>query len=86
MVDACSGLVFIHFQEHLNTHETLEGIRLLEAFCMETGGAVVQEYMSDSGTAFTSRMFQEHLSHHQQIMHFAGTGAHHHNSPAERSI
>ena len=30
-------------------------------------GVVVQKYMSDNGKAFTSKEFQEHLSHYQQV-------------------
>ena len=42
--------------------------------------------MSENGTAFTSDQFQYHLKEFKQISNFAGTGAHHHNYLAERSI
>jgi hypothetical protein len=85
MVDAASGLVHVEHQQHLNTHETLDGLKKFESMCMDVG-VVPMEYVSDSGSAFTSKDFQEHLAQYRQIIHFAGTGAHHHNSIAERSI
>ena len=85
MVDNASGYVSVGHQKHLNTHETLEVIKNFEKECMDMG-VVPQQYVSDSGSAFTSKEFKAHLEEYQQIIHFAGTGAHHHNSIAERSI
>jgi hypothetical protein len=47
---------------------------------------MVTEYLSDNGTAFTSRSYQQHLQTFSQISQYAGVGAHHHNGVAERSI
>lgn len=85
MVDNATGFVHTGHQQHLITYETLEVIKEYEKLCMDLG-VVPQQYVSDSGTAFTSKEFQAHLAKYQQIIHFAGTGAHHHNSIAERSI
>ena len=56
-----------------------------ENVCRDTG-IVIQKYMTDNGTAFTSQDYSEHLSAFHQIKKFAGVGAHHHNAQAERSI
>jgi hypothetical protein len=85
MVDNASGLVHVEHQKHLNTHETLEAIKSFEQMCLDYG-VVPTEYVSDSGSAFTSKEYQAHLANYQQIISFAGTGAHHHNAIAERSI
>ena len=85
MVDHASGHVHVGFQKHLNTHETLAAIQVFERLALDNG-VVPTSYMSDSGTAFTSKEFREHLSTYKQINKFAGTGAHHHNAVAERSI
>ena len=53
--------------------------------CLDNG-VIPVEYVSDSGSPFTSQEFQHHLSEYRQIINFAGTGAHTHNSIAERSI
>ena len=85
MVDNASGFTHVEHQQHLNTHETLEAITKYEKMCLDKG-VVPTNYISDSGTAFTSKDFQEHLSHYKQIIQFVGTSAHHHNSIAEQSI
>ena len=85
MVDNASGLVHVEHQKHLNTHETLGAIKSFERTCLDNG-VVPMEYISASGSAFTSMEFQAHLAHYKQIVHFVGTAAHHHNSMAERII
>ena len=85
MVDLASGLVHVEFQQHLNTHETLKGLQLFETWCMDHG-VVPTNYISDSGTAFTSKAFMKRLETYKQIITFVGTSAHHHNAVAERSI
>ena len=85
MVDNASGLIAVEFQRHLTTHETLAAIQNFERFCLDHG-VVPMEFISDSGSAFTSKAFKEHLAECRQIIHFAGTGAHHHNAVAERAI
>lgn len=84
-VDQASGLVHVSFQEHLNTHETIVAKKEYETMAQDNG-VVPTEYISDSGTAFTSQEFLQHLKEYRQIIHFAGTSAHHHNAVAERSI
>jgi hypothetical protein len=84
-VDNASGLTHVEHQEHLNTHETLAAKEKFEAMCRDHG-VVPTEYVSDSGTAFTSKEFTKHLEEYRQHVSFAGTGAHHHNAVAERSI
>ena len=68
-----------------NPDETLKAKQDFELKCK---GAVVipLEYISDNGSAFTSKSFAAHLYNFFQIQHFAGVGAHHHNGVAEKAI
>ena len=84
-VDAATGLVHVEFQTHLNTHETLEAKDAFERWSRDQG-VILSEFISDSGSAFTSKEFSAHLSDYRQIIHFAGTSAHHSNGIAERAI
>ena len=84
-VDHASSHIHVEFQTSLSSHETLRAKIAYENQCRDTG-VVVQKFMSDNGTAFTSRDFSEHLSAFHQINKFAGVGAHHHNAQAERAI
>ena len=43
-------------------------------------------YISDNGSAFSSKSYAAHLSNFSQIQQFAGVGAHHHNGVAEKAI
>jgi Reverse transcriptase (RNA-dependent DNA polymerase) len=83
--DNASGFIHVEFHKHLNTHETLEGLRNFEALALDYG-VVPTSYVSDSGSAFTAKEFKAHLQQFHQIVKFAGTSAHHHNPYAERSI
>ena len=56
-----------------------------ELMCHDNG-VVPQSYVSDNGSAFTSSGFTNKLCKFAQIIHFAGTGAHHHNGTAECAI
>jgi hypothetical protein len=49
-------------------------------------GVVIHKYMSDNGTAFTSKDYSDHLSAFHQTSKLAGVGAHHHNVQAEQAI
>lgn len=83
MVDlASSGMTHVEHQKHFNTHETLEAIKQFEQMAL-AHNVIITEYMSDSGSAFTSEQFRAHLAECRQIIQFAGTGAHHHNSVDE---
>lgn len=84
-VDCASGKIHVEFQVHLNTHETLRAKESYEMSCRDEG-VIVKEYLTDSGSAFTSKGFAEHLSQYRQTTSFAGTGAHHQNAIAERAI
>ncbi len=53
--------------------------------CRNTGVAP-QEYLADNSKTFTSAEFSKNLASFQQVMRFAGDGAHHHNGIAERNI
>ncbi|KAI2512959.1 hypothetical protein MHU86_1505 [Fragilaria crotonensis] len=45
-----------------------------------------QEYLADNSKTFTSAEFSRNLAEFQQVIRFAGVGAHHHNGIAERNI
>ena len=84
-VDMATGRIDCLFQKHLNTHETIRAKEEYEMRCRDFG-VMPQQYISDNGSAFTSRDYTAHLRNFQQIYRFAGVGAHHHNGVAERSI
>jgi hypothetical protein len=84
-VDHASNFVHVEFQAHLTTHETLKGKEKYELMCQDLG-IVVQSFLSDNGSAFSSKEFAAHLSKFEQVIRFSGTGAHHHNGCAERAI
>ncbi|GKY94961.1 hypothetical protein MPSEU_000460700 [Mayamaea pseudoterrestris] len=84
-VDHCTGYVHVELQRYLTTEETLKAKEAFELFCLESG-AVPQEYLTDNGTAFTSKAFAKHLTTFHQIVKFAGTGSHCQNGVAERAI
>ena len=84
-VDMATNLVHVEFQRHLNTHETLAATAEFERMCLDAG-VIPQEYLSDNGSAFTSREYMAHLCQFFQICRFDGVGAHHHNGVAEWAI
>ena len=84
-IDQSSGHIHVEHQTTLSTHATLRAKEKFEAMCRDVG-VIPQKYLSDNGTAFTSRQYRDHLMTFAQIQRFAGTGAHHHNSRAERAI
>ena len=83
-VDQASKYIHVENQVSLSTHATLISKLNFERMCADVG-VVVQKYLSDGGSCFTSKEFNRHLSIFRQIIRFAGAGAHHHN-PAEREI
>ena len=84
-VDMASGHIDCIFQAHLNMHETIHAKEEYKMRCRDVG-IMPQEYISDNGSAFSSRQYTAHLHDFKQIHRFAGVGAHHHNGVAERSI
>ena len=56
-----------------------------ELFSRELG-IIVQSFLPDNASAFTSKEFSLQLAKFEQVIGFAGTGAHHHNAIAERNI
>jgi len=60
-VDHSSGRVHVELQSHLNSRETLRSKKEHETLCSSCG-VVIQEYLSDNGTAFRNAAFTEHLS------------------------
>jgi hypothetical protein len=84
-VDHCSTYVDCRFQTHLNTHQTLISKEEYELMCRDVG-VIPQEYLTDNGSAFSSKDYTAKLREFSQIYRFAGVGAHHHNGIAERAI
>ena len=84
-MDMSSKQVENVFQQHLNTHGTLKAKQHFELKCKDAG-VIPFEYISDNGSAFTSKFYAAHLSNFSQIQHFAGVAAHHHNGVAEKAI
>jgi hypothetical protein len=84
-VDHSSGLIHGKLQTHLNSHVTLGSKKEFETMC-STYGVMVQEYLSDNGTAFRNEEFAKHLGEFHQTMKHAAVGAHHGNGIAERNI
>ena len=84
-VDQASNYVYVGFQQDLNSHQTLLCKEAFERECRDHG-VIVQKYLSDRGTAFTSKQFSDHLANLEQVIRFAGVGTHHHNGQAERAI
>jgi transposase InsO family protein len=84
-VDHSSGYIHVELQSHLSSHETLGAKKEFET--MSAGyGVVIQEYLSDNGTAFRNADYIAHLEQFHQTMKHAAVGAHHSNGIAERSI
>ena len=72
-------------QVHLTSHETLEAKLEFESMCKDNR-VVVQSYLSDNGSAFTSQEYQDHLGKFEQHSAFAQKGAHYTARIAERNI
>ena len=75
----------MHFQSHLNTHETLQSKKEFEENCRDHG-VIIGSYHSDNGSCFTSAEYTRHLETFRQTTTFASVGGHHHNGVAERAI
>jgi hypothetical protein len=84
-VDHATNHIHIELQAHLTSHETLKAKGAYELMCRDHG-VVPQSYLSDNGSAFTSGDFSKRLAAFEQVIRFAGVGAHHSNGNSERSI
>ena len=69
-MDICSKQVENVFQQHLSTHETVKANEDFELKCKDAG-VVTLQYISDNGSAFTSKSYSAHLSNFSQLQHFA---------------
>ena len=83
--DACSQLIWVQGQTALNSHQTLHAKEAFEDYSRDFG-VVVQQYVSDNASAFTSAEFAQELADLKQVMVRAAPGAHHHNAGGERAI
>jgi hypothetical protein len=84
-VDSASGYVHIELQDTLRSTETLQAKEAFKLMCRDAG-VILQEYLLDNGTNFTSKAFAENLHKLNQKALFAGVGTHHHNGITERHI
>jgi hypothetical protein len=80
-----SGFIFVEHQVSLNSHETLKAKESFERMCRNTG-VTPQEYLADNSKTFISAEFSHNLANFEQVIRFAGVGAHHHNGIAKRNI
>ena len=67
--DHASGFLHVEFQSSLSSHDTLAAKTSFDSICMDYG-VIIQKFMSDNGTAFTSKQFQDHLNEFQQVSKF----------------
>jgi transposase InsO family protein len=87
-VDHALSHIHVEFQAHLTTlttHETLNVKENYELLCQDLG-IIVQSFLTDNGSAFTSKEFTSQLAKFEQVIRFAGTCTHHHNAVAEHKI
>lgn len=84
-MDAASRFTHVEFQSSLSAHETIESVTKFEALARDNG-IIVAEYLTDNGSAFTSKAFKEHLTLQGQDIKHSGAGSHHQNGRAERNI
>jgi hypothetical protein len=83
--DHASHYIDVHFQAHLNTHETLQSNEEFEERCHDFG-VVIGSYHSNNGSSFMSSDYTHHLQDFKQITSFASVGAHHTNGAAKCTI
>jgi transposase InsO family protein len=83
-VDHASGAIFVRHQISLRAGESLVAKHELERWASQFG-VNIKRFHSDNGI-FKSIEFLEDLRRHDQEIDFSGTGAHHQNGVAERSI
>jgi hypothetical protein len=81
-VDHSFGFIFVKHQVSLNSHETLKAKESFERMCHNTG-VTPQEYLADNSKRFTSAEFSVNLANFEQVIRFAGVGAHPHNGIAK---
>jgi len=84
-VDHASNYIHVEFLQVLTSHATLDAKTSFEAYCRDVG-VIPVKFLSDNGSAFTSKEFVQHLNTFHQISRFAGVGSHHQNGHAERAI
>ena len=65
-MDKSSKQVQNLYQQHLNTHETLKAKQDFK-LKYKDAGVISLEYISDNGSAFTSKSYTLHLSNSSQI-------------------
>jgi len=85
IVDHASGGIFLQHQVSLQAGDTLKTKKLFERWATQHGGVSIEKYHGDSGI-FASAEFKSHLKLKGQTIDFSGTGAHHQNGVAKRSI
>ena len=84
-VDAASGYIDMQFQSFFASNETISAVQRFKEKARDNG-IIVSEYHSDSGSAFTSKEFCQHLANNGQTNRFSAPGSHHQNGRAERGI
>jgi hypothetical protein len=83
-VDHASGLLYLQHQVALTAGETLRAKKKFEQFA-DQYGIRIKRYRADN-VPFGSAAFLQNLKDNGQEIDFSGTGAHHQNGVAERSL
>ena len=81
-MDHTSGHIHNALQSHLNSHKTLKAKEDFKAMCKDCS-VIIQECLSDNGTAFRNVDFTAALRAHHQHLKNAAVRAHHSNGIAE---
>jgi len=83
-VDHASAFIFIRHQVSLRAGETLRAKAAFERIALEHG-VRVKGYLADN-VPFAAKEFVADITQKNQTIEYSGTGAHHQNGVAERSI
>jgi Reverse transcriptase (RNA-dependent DNA polymerase) len=83
-IDHASTFMYLRHQVSLTSGETLRSKKQFENYA-DQFGVKIQRYRADN-VPFSSAAFLQNVKDNNQSIDFSGTGAHHQNGVAERSI
>jgi Integrase core domain. len=83
-VDHMSGYVHVEHQLGFSSSETIWAKQNFEQSVLGHG-VLIEDYLTDNGI-FSKTQFVDHISQHNQQIHYCGVNAHHKNAVAERAI
>ena len=85
LVDHASNKIFVNCQPGFTGTEAIWSKKLLEREALDHG-VILESYLGDNDTAFSSVEFQQELASRNQRMRLSASYAHHQNGKAERAI